>query len=312
MYEIIEKNQYGVLVDQLSNTSVLACTPCKYSKTKSLNEEPCLSCNCDGYYLSDSEAEKLESEQSIKKQFKEIESIFNSDDDTIENKKLTTDEFVIETRKILSKIDNEFQKANKWVLVTDEEYEKQDCDNCKGNCVIIRNGKELNCTPDKNEGECFVLDFQNEQFVNEIENIMFHNTAYLFYDLLSCELESEQIIVQDFFKVKSKKDQELLKEMQTMINNPDNSLTDAYTKKVESEMQVFYDYQKELIDLRVELRVEKEKSKALEAYSRVLELKIKELENKNNSRRYVCVGDEDNCPSYMEEKNGCEGCEFWQ
>ena len=154
MYEIIEKNKYGVLVDQLSNPSVLACTPCKYSKTKSLNEEPCLSCNCDGYYLSDSEAEKL---------------------------------------------------------------------------------------------------------------------------------ESEQIIVQDFFKVKSKNDNELLKEMQEMVNNPDNSLADAYTKKVESEMQVFYDSQKELIDLRVELRVEKEKSKALEEYSRGLELKVKELAAKCKS-----------------------------
>lgn len=65
MYEIIEKNQYGVFVDQLSNPSVLACTPCKYSKTKSLNEEPCLSCNCDGYYLPDSESEKLESENQL-------------------------------------------------------------------------------------------------------------------------------------------------------------------------------------------------------------------------------------------------------
>ena len=38
------------------------------------------------------------------------------------------------------------------------------------------------------------------------------------------------------------------------------------------------DSQKELIDLRVELRVEKEKSKALEEYSRGVELKVKELE----------------------------------
>lgn len=38
------------------------------------------------------------------------------------------------------------------------------------------------------------------------------------------------------------------------------------------------DTQKELIDLRVELRVEKEKSKALEEYLRGLELKVKELE----------------------------------
>jgi len=46
-------------------------------------------------------------------------------------------------------------------------------------------------------------------------------------------------------------------------------------EKLESETS---DTQKELIDLRVELRVEKEKSKALEEYSRGLELKVKELE----------------------------------
>ena len=47
------------------------------------------------------------------------------------------------------------------------------------------------------------------------------------------------------------------------------------------------DTQKELIDLRVELRVEKEKSKALEEYSRGLELKVNELENKNNVQDFV-------------------------
>lgn len=43
------------------------------------------------------------------------------------------------------------------------------------------------------------------------------------------------------------------------------------------------DTQEELIDLRCELRVEKEKSKALEEYSRGLELKVNELEEEKST-----------------------------
>ena len=66
-------------------------------------------------------------------------------------------------------------------------------------------------------------------------------------------------------------------------------LPDSEAEKLESEkptingttpdvVNLNSDTQKELIDLRVELRVEKDKSKALDEYSRGLELKVKEFE----------------------------------
>ena len=188
-YEIIERNQYGILVKKIKSIPA-ECEKCKYTG-RAVTLQPCKSCKADNsYYLSDLEATKLETEQIFKDNLSEIDSIFNSDIDTTENKKLNYNEFIIETKKILSKIDKELQTAYMWVRVTEEEYEEQDCDNCKGGCVIVRNGKELNCTPDKMDGGCFVLDFQYESFVEEIENIMFHNPTYLFYDLLSCDIET--------------------------------------------------------------------------------------------------------------------------
>jgi len=120
----------------------------------------------------------------------EIDEIFNIDTEE-KPLKMTNSEFIEKTRLILSKIDKELQTGHQWSRVTDEEYQRQDCDNCKGCCVIVRNGKELNCTPDKLDGDCFVLDFQYETFVEEIENIMFHDPKYSFYDLLSCEIIEE-------------------------------------------------------------------------------------------------------------------------
>lgn len=172
-----------------------------------------------------------------------MDDLFNSNIDATENKKLTNSEFVSETRKILSKIDKELQTANTWVRVTEEEYEKQDCDNCKGGCVIVRNGKELNCTPDKNDGDCFVLDFQHEQFVEEIENIMFHSPNYLFYDLLSCELEIE--LTPETFTIN------------------DMYVTSKQLFDCQDELKA---YQKELIDLQNENKQLKERIKELDDY----------------------------------------------
>lgn len=92
---------------------------------------------------------------------------------------------------ILKKIDQEYSSAVSWRRIEEHEYEQQDCDNCKGNCSIIRNGIELHCVPDHSEGECFVLEFQHEAFADEIENIMFHDSNYSFYELLSCEIVND-------------------------------------------------------------------------------------------------------------------------
>ena len=58
-YKVIEKNEYGVLVEKLS-----ACQICKYKE-----EKGCLDLKCgtdDKYYLPDSEVEKLELETDLK------------------------------------------------------------------------------------------------------------------------------------------------------------------------------------------------------------------------------------------------------
>ena len=70
-------------------------------------------------------------------------------------------------------------------------------------------------------------------------------------------------------------------------------LPDSEVEKLESET----DSQKELIDLQTENKQLKDRIKELESMVVI---------------GFVCIGDEDNCPSYMEGKKGCDGCEFWK
>ena len=120
-----------------------------------------------------------------------IDELFNVNTEEEKPLKMSITDFVNKTRMILTKIDKEYGVANQRRVVEQHEYEQQDCDNCKGECTIIRNGKELHCVPDKSEGDCFVLEFAHESFVEEMENIMFHDDKYSFYDLLSCEVVNE-------------------------------------------------------------------------------------------------------------------------
>ena len=121
-----------------------------------------------------------------------IDDLFKIDTTKEATPQMTIKEFVEKTRAILKKIDSEYGVANQWNMVEDEEHEQQDCENCKGECIINRNGKELQCQPYKSEGECFVLEFAHESFVEEIENIMFHDEKYSFYELLYCEITNEE------------------------------------------------------------------------------------------------------------------------
>ena len=93
-YEVIEKNKYGVLVREKSMSN---CGKCKYSGE---NVFSCLQrCESDmyGYYLTDSEAAKLESENplmniTINDLYVESKLLFDCQDELkslqIENKKL--------------------------------------------------------------------------------------------------------------------------------------------------------------------------------------------------------------------------------
>lgn len=120
-----------------------------------------------------------------------FDELFNANTEEEKPLKMSTMDFVNKTRMILAKIYKEYAVANQWRMVEEHEYKQQDCDNCKGECTILRNGKELSCVPDNSKGECFVLEFAHESFVEELENIMFHDDKYSFYDLLSCEVINE-------------------------------------------------------------------------------------------------------------------------
>jgi hypothetical protein len=120
-----------------------------------------------------------------------LEEFFSLNTEEEKPLKITIADFVNKTRIILAKIEKEYGATRKWRRVTEDEYEKQDCDNCKGECAILKNGFELHCVPNKEEGECFVLEIQHEAFLEEIENVMFHDDSYSFFDLLSCEVVNE-------------------------------------------------------------------------------------------------------------------------
>ena len=103
-----------------------------------------------------------------------------------------------------------------------------------------------------NYGDCFFCKYEITQCNNRYKCI---NDSYYIPDSEAEKLESENPL------------------MNTTID--DLYIESKCYFEVKKKLD---DTQKELIDLRVELRVEKEKSKALEEYSRGLELKVKELE----------------------------------
>ena len=88
MYEIIEKNQYGVLVKNTTNYG--DCFFCKYEITQCNNRYKCIN---DSYYIPDSEAGKLESENSdtqkelidLQIENKQLKERVNELEQTIEN-----------------------------------------------------------------------------------------------------------------------------------------------------------------------------------------------------------------------------------
>ena len=112
-----------------------------------------------------------------------------------------------------------------------------------------------------NYGDCFFCKYGITQCNNRYKCI---NDSYYLHDSEAGKLESENPL------------------MNTTID--DLYIESKCYFEVKKKLD---DTQKELIDLRVELRVEKEKSKALEEYSRGLELKVNELENKNNVQDFV-------------------------
>ena len=84
-YKVIEKNEYGVLVE--SENSMSDCSECKYAKDRDVS---CLK-KCDSniyrYYLPDSEVEKLEYESDLKAKNEALQNRIKELEATIENMK---------------------------------------------------------------------------------------------------------------------------------------------------------------------------------------------------------------------------------
>lgn len=118
--------------------------------------------------------------------------------------------------------------------------------------IIEKNQYGLLVKNTTNYGDCFFCKYEITQCNNRYKCI---NDSYYLPDSEAEKLESENQL------------------MNTTID--DLYIESKCYFEVKKKLD---DTQKELIDLRVELRVEKEKSKALEEYSRGLELKVKELE----------------------------------
>jgi len=120
-----------------------------------------------------------------------IEDFFNMESELGDTIKMTNEQFISKTRDFLTKIEAEYSHCWGTRRIRDEEYELADCDNCKGECNLNVNGKEINCVVDNIEGECFTIEFDSELFAEEIENIMFHDDKFSFYELLQCEISNE-------------------------------------------------------------------------------------------------------------------------
>ena len=90
-YEIIERNEYGVLVK--NTTTIIDCKCCKYI------HKCCGYCYYKSYYLTDQEAAKLETEPDSQKELLDLQ---------IENKKL---------KEIIEELESE----NTTELITEKE-----------------------------------------------------------------------------------------------------------------------------------------------------------------------------------------------
>ena len=113
-YKVIEKNENGVLVEQLS-----VCQICKYKEEKSCLDLKCGTVN--QYYITDSEAEKLESENNLKAKNEELESRIKE----LEEEKTT--ELIIEKEDYYGCLTNITKtKCCGIAPITNENY----CPNC--------------------------------------------------------------------------------------------------------------------------------------------------------------------------------------
>lgn len=122
-----------------------------------------------------------------------LDELFNTTDSEHELPlKMTTEQFISETRKTLKEIESSYEHC--WInrYPTDEELDELDeIDLKNGTDTVEINGKEINCFANNEDGELMIREFDSELFSELVENIMFHDEKYSFYELLGWEVNDK-------------------------------------------------------------------------------------------------------------------------
>lgn len=121
-YEVIEKNEYGVLVKKMKSIPT-ECEKCKYTG-RAVTLEPCKSCKTDNsYYLTDQEAAKLETELTpetftVNDMYVTSKQLFDCQDELTDSKKELID-LQIENKQLKERI--ETLENNTTELITEND-----------------------------------------------------------------------------------------------------------------------------------------------------------------------------------------------
>lgn len=254
-YEIIGKDVWGVKAKNLTN--VTNCSECRY------NGYSCLAVDCgEFFYLKDEEIEKLEN----KKSYKVIEK--NEYGVKVKNTTGYWDCYLCNYDKKSCGLD--MSKCNfKQYYLPDSEAEKLESEKQKplaDEIIIIQKDKIK------------MLEDTLEKVIETLKEYLFvESNTSLLIDPNKINTSVFQFHKNGNVILEFKANGDIFIKGELVENNIDvvNLLKDICNGKY--VQQTDSDTQKEIIDLRVELRVEKEKSKALEEYSRGLELQISNL-----------------------------------
>jgi hypothetical protein len=103
----------------------------------------------------------------------DFNELFSLDIQPDEDVEMDKDEYLTKSTQIFSIVDTEYSKAWVKVRLNDGEYPDESiCDKCEGCGSIIVNGEEVECIANREEGECYRIVFDSEQFGNSMAQIV--------------------------------------------------------------------------------------------------------------------------------------------
>lgn len=128
----------------------------------------------------------------------DINDLFNGDFIPEEQPTITVEEYITKSKMVLERIYGEHINANKWRPITEEERNTMGCEHCNGECIITKDNIQYHCLRDDNLGDCVILDFDVNEFIEGMENIIFGEDSP-FLEIIHSEIiktntnESEEI-----------------------------------------------------------------------------------------------------------------------